>query len=345
MNIAPAYGGSGQEQWAWALLRRAVDPLRPAQAWPGGRLPTCVTAVAHLAGLAPRDNGWPCALAPGPIWRGPGRKEDPCPYATLVMLKVVAGWETTRDGPEARAGAEALLTLWAESRERHPYMFYMGTDFRKLKVPYVWYDLMHVVEVLTQFPWLRGDPRLCEMPALAQQGRRGWPPHARVGVDAGALGVWPEKGPLALADVAGPSDLAALSRRSPAFYPLEIVHDNHRPLRAYQPYRPRLARAGAASTRRSSAACPCRRSATCRAPPWTPAPASPGAHLRGAHLRLAGPRCDEPTLEIFTYDDILVGPATAVNRTGFAHIAFSVEDVVACGRQSCPKEASRSEKW
>ena len=55
----------------------------------------------------------------------------------------------------------------------------------------------------------------------------------------------------------------------------------------------------------------------------------PGTHLRGAHLRLPGRVDDGPTLEIFTYDDILVGPATAVNRTGFAHIAFSVEDVAA----------------
>jgi len=30
----------------------------------------------------------------------------------------------------------------------------------------VWYDLLHVCEVLTQFPHLRGDPRLEEMLAL-----------------------------------------------------------------------------------------------------------------------------------------------------------------------------------
>ena len=42
----------------------------------------------------------------------------------------------------------------------------MGTDFRKLKVPFVWYDLLHVLDVLTQFPYLHGDPRLAEMIAL-----------------------------------------------------------------------------------------------------------------------------------------------------------------------------------
>jgi hypothetical protein len=42
-------------------------------------------------------------------------------------------------------------------------MFYMGTDFRKLKVPFVWYDLMHVLDVLSKFTWLKEDPRLLDM--------------------------------------------------------------------------------------------------------------------------------------------------------------------------------------
>ena len=42
-------------------------------------------------------------------------------------------------------------------------MFYMGTDFSKLKVPLVWYDLMHVLEVITSYPDFRNDPRLLSM--------------------------------------------------------------------------------------------------------------------------------------------------------------------------------------
>jgi hypothetical protein len=59
-----------------------------------------------------------------------------------------------------------MLTLWENSQEQHPYIFYMGTDFRKLKVPLVWYDLVHVLDVLSQFSWLKGDPRLREMAAI-----------------------------------------------------------------------------------------------------------------------------------------------------------------------------------
>jgi catechol 2,3-dioxygenase-like lactoylglutathione lyase family enzyme len=53
----------------------------------------------------------------------------------------------------------------------------------------------------------------------------------------------------------------------------------------------------------------------------------PGAHLRGVHLRLPGRGDDGPTLEVFTYDTLLEGSTTAVNRPGFGHIAFSVDDV------------------
>jgi hypothetical protein len=42
-------------------------------------------------------------------------------------------------------------------------MFFMGTDFRKLKVPFIWYDLINVLDVLTRFAWLRDDPRLHDM--------------------------------------------------------------------------------------------------------------------------------------------------------------------------------------
>lgn len=53
----------------------------------------------------------------------------------------------------------------------------------------------------------------------------------------------------------------------------------------------------------------------------------PGAHLRGAHLRLPGYGDDGPTLEIFNYNILEPRSQTAVNRPGFGHIAFSVNDV------------------
>jgi predicted enzyme related to lactoylglutathione lyase len=55
----------------------------------------------------------------------------------------------------------------------------------------------------------------------------------------------------------------------------------------------------------------------------------PGAHLRGAHLRLPGYDDHGPTLEIFNYNILEHRGTTAVNRPGFGHIAFVVDDVAA----------------
>jgi predicted enzyme related to lactoylglutathione lyase len=53
----------------------------------------------------------------------------------------------------------------------------------------------------------------------------------------------------------------------------------------------------------------------------------PGAELRGEHLRLPGHGPDGPTLEIFNYNFLEEKPEVAVNRPGFGHIAFVVDDV------------------
>jgi catechol 2,3-dioxygenase-like lactoylglutathione lyase family enzyme len=45
------------------------------------------------------------------------------------------------------------------------------------------------------------------------------------------------------------------------------------------------------------------------------------------HLRLPGYGEQGPTLEIFQYNHQQERPATAINRPGFAHIAFAVDDV------------------
>lgn len=55
----------------------------------------------------------------------------------------------------------------------------------------------------------------------------------------------------------------------------------------------------------------------------------PGAQIRGVHLRLPGYGDSGPTLEIFQYNRQEERLETAINRPGFAHIAFAVDDVEA----------------
>ena len=42
--------------------------------------------------------------------------------------------------------------------ERKEYLFGMGTDFRKLKAPLVWLDILHVLDVLSRFKVVHNDP-------------------------------------------------------------------------------------------------------------------------------------------------------------------------------------------
>ena len=175
INIPNHFGGTGEDRWAWALcdaplLVYALEKLGLANE------SRVKKAIEYLTGLV-RENGWPCVVSRElGKFRGPGRKDDPCPFATLAMLKALSVNDYHRDSSACHTGAETLLRIWTESKSQHPYMFFMGTDFRKLKVPFIWYDILHVLEVLTRFPWLKNDPRLLEMLAIVkakadQQGR------------------------------------------------------------------------------------------------------------------------------------------------------------------------------
>jgi len=167
VNVPAHFGGNGEDQLGWALCDAPL--LLYALAKMGlGYDPRIQKAAGYLAGLV-RENGWPCTVSKSlGNFRGPGRKEDPCPFATLAMLKALGVIENWRDSAACHTGTETLLHLWSTSLSDHPYIFYMGTDFRKLKVPFIWYDLLHVLEVLSYFSWVKNDPRYLGMLSLLQ---------------------------------------------------------------------------------------------------------------------------------------------------------------------------------
>ena len=165
LNIPTHFGGNGEAQWAWALCDA---PLLVYALVKFGLEsdPAVKKAVAYLAGLH-QENGWHCVVSKElGKFRGPGRKDDPCPFATLAVLKALSEVEGRRDSRVCKEGANTVLTLWEKSTTSHPYMFFMGTDFRKPKVPFVWYDLVHVLDVMSRFSWLRKDPRVLSMLSL-----------------------------------------------------------------------------------------------------------------------------------------------------------------------------------
>ena len=171
VNIPKRFGGTGEDMWTW-MLCDAPTLLYALLAFGLGKDERVQRAVDHLVGLVD-DNGWRCVAAPElGKFRGPGRKADPCPIVNVYALKALAqassqgsarGVPELLDSPATRTGAEMLLWHWEHQGERKIFMFGIGTDFRKLKYPFVWYDILHVVDVLSRFSFVHADPRFQEM--------------------------------------------------------------------------------------------------------------------------------------------------------------------------------------
>jgi hypothetical protein len=164
-NIPKHFGGSGEDTFGWclcdaplllyALLKAGIDYEYHIK-----------QGVEYLLSFY-KTQGFPCVVSQEHgKFRGPGRKDDCCPYATLIMLKLLSYIPEYKKSKISKEMAMVLFSLWENSLEKHPYMFYMGTDFRKLKAPAMWYDIVSVADVLSHFDFVRSDSRFLEMVAL-----------------------------------------------------------------------------------------------------------------------------------------------------------------------------------
>jgi len=163
VKIPKAFGGTDEEMWTWVLCD-APTLLYALQAMGMGKDERVIKAVEYLANLVD-DNGWRCKSAPefGGKFRGPGRREDPCPIVNVYALKALSQRPDLMDSTAGHLGVEMLLGHWEKRGEKKYYLFGIGTDFHKLKYPFIWYDILHVVDVLSPYPFAHSDNRFQEM--------------------------------------------------------------------------------------------------------------------------------------------------------------------------------------
>jgi hypothetical protein len=161
VNMPTHFGGSGRDERLWLLCDTPLLSYALVK-WGLGTHPLVKRSIDHLVSRQ-RPNGWPCGACAelGPKFKGPGRRDEPCPYANLLMLRLLS--VTGTHEKEAQIGTETLLALWEQRRSQKPFLFAMGTHFGKLKAPLIWYDLLHVTEVLSCFDWVWEDERFGEM--------------------------------------------------------------------------------------------------------------------------------------------------------------------------------------
>jgi hypothetical protein len=163
VNIPKVFGGTGEDMWTWIACDAPMLLYALLAMGPGDDDPRVGRAVDHLVGLVD-ENGWRCVAAPElGKYKGPGRKADPCPIVNAYALKALSQVPELLDSTVTHTGAEMLLWHWEHQGERKLFLFGIGTDFRKLKYPFVWYDILHVTDVLRYFPFVHTDPRFREM--------------------------------------------------------------------------------------------------------------------------------------------------------------------------------------
>ena len=113
-NIPKHFGGSGEDTFGWclcdaplllyALLIAEIDYENHIK-----------QGVEYLLSFY-QTQGFPCVVSQEHgKFRGPGRKDDCCPYATLIMLKLISYIPEYHKSKISKEMAMILLSLWENS--------------------------------------------------------------------------------------------------------------------------------------------------------------------------------------------------------------------------------------
>jgi len=152
INIPKVFGGDNSNRLAWilcdfpillyALIRMGYEQSEEVK-----------KAAAFLKSLC-SDIGWRC-IGSVEKFRGPGKKEDHCPYANLISLKAFSLLPQYHDEQFIKNAIDSLIHMWETQGEKKYYMFGIGTDFKKLKYPNLWFEIIHVLRVLSKYEYAR----------------------------------------------------------------------------------------------------------------------------------------------------------------------------------------------
>lgn len=164
------FGGSNKDEWTWAACD-APTLLYALIAFGLGKDKRIQKAADHLVELT-QENGWRCAACPSlGKFKGPGSRTDPCPIANVYALKALSLLPALHKSRAVENGIEMLLSHWGRQGKAKYFLFGSGSNFRKIKYPYVWYDILHIVEVLSRFAQTHSDGRMQSLlQALLEQG-------------------------------------------------------------------------------------------------------------------------------------------------------------------------------
>ncbi len=158
IEIPERWGGKGTGEMMWLLCD---TPILVYALQKFGVKNEVIDEATRMLVWISENNGWRCKGS-NSNFRGPGKKEDHCPYANLITLKALS--QTKYKDTEAVQNAiDSHILHWENRDGKRIYMFGIGSTFKKLKYPNVWFDILHLVDVLSHYPYAREYNEFWEM--------------------------------------------------------------------------------------------------------------------------------------------------------------------------------------
>jgi hypothetical protein len=158
LEIPVRWRGEGDDEIMWLLCD---SPILVYALQKFGLDNECTREATRMLVWLSENNGWRCKSS-NPKFRGPGKKEDHCPYANLIILKALS-LSQYKDSEVIKNGIDSHILHWENRYGTKIRMFGIGTTFNKLKYPNVWFDILHVVEVLSRYSYAQEYNEFWEM--------------------------------------------------------------------------------------------------------------------------------------------------------------------------------------
>ncbi|OHD55470.1 MAG: hypothetical protein A2Y33_11720 [Spirochaetes bacterium GWF1_51_8] len=162
IKIPTVFGGSGEASYDWVMTN--FPTVLYSLLKMGVRNSVTAKALERLASLVDTD-GYRC-VGSIPKFKGPGSKTSICPYANLIAAKAMSEDPDAMKSPAAKLALDSVLRHWDEQGQKKYFLFGVGTDYKKLKFPFVWYNILHTLDTASRYPEYRGDKRVKEMAEL-----------------------------------------------------------------------------------------------------------------------------------------------------------------------------------
>jgi hypothetical protein len=117
-----------------------------------------------------QGGGWCCVPEKRPLFRVGAPQLHACPQITLEGLRVLARLPSSARPTNAKQIACTPLEVWRRRVDERPYEFGHGYQFKTVKWPSFWYDVLAVVTTLGRFPavWSGPDASPADARAMAE---------------------------------------------------------------------------------------------------------------------------------------------------------------------------------